>query len=189
MKLRSIFAITFILLLSANSFAGTWVAPNEHYPIIGKAIFDQSNHGTYLSVGSERSFMGAAYTKAQALYVIDLDPDVVKFAYINRALLHASHDRTDYVFLRLRASVKDWKVRGVNMIGEDQGILQDLNNWKWWRANVREENGWHEGFQKMAHKPKNSKDPFFGFNYLFDDSLFTQLKQLADNNLIFSRVA
>ena len=57
-----------------------------------------------MSVGTERSFIGAALSGANALFVIDYDPLTIRFANINRALLAASTDRADYLNLRLSAS-------------------------------------------------------------------------------------
>jgi hypothetical protein len=58
-----------------------------------------------VSVGTERSFIGAALTEPQALIVTDYDSEAVRFANINRALLAASTDRADYVNLRLLSSL------------------------------------------------------------------------------------
>ena len=80
---------------------GIYLPPNEQRPAVALPIYRKSNHGVYVSVGTERSFIGAALTRAKALYVIDYDLLAVRFAMINRSLLAASTNRADYVKLRL----------------------------------------------------------------------------------------
>src|SRR3974377_2246413 len=87
---------------------GMFVAPNEQHPAVALPIWQKSNHQTYVSVGTERSFMGDAVTRAAALVVVDYDEKIVQFAAINRALLAASEDREDYIFLRLTAPREVW---------------------------------------------------------------------------------
>src|SRR5271167_3522632 len=87
---------------------GMYVSPNEQHPAVALPIWQRSNHETYVSVGTERSFIGAAVTQAGALVVADYDPKVVQFAEINRALLAASQGREDYLALRWTASADVW---------------------------------------------------------------------------------
>ena len=54
---------------------GIYIPPNEQRPAVALPIYRRSNHGIYVSVGTERSFIGAALTKAEALFVIDYDPE------------------------------------------------------------------------------------------------------------------
>jgi len=66
------------------SAPGIYLPPNEQHPAVALAIYRKSNHGVYVSVGTERSFIGAAMTRAKALYVIDYDLLAVRFAKVNR---------------------------------------------------------------------------------------------------------
>jgi len=102
---------------------GVYIPPNEQHPALALPLYRKSNHGVYVSVGTERSFIGAALTEAQALVVIDYDPEAVRFANINRALLAASTDRADYVRLRLHASQDIWRQRSQELTGEDKETL------------------------------------------------------------------
>src|SRR5579862_5108327 len=65
--------------------AGIYLPPNEQHPAVALPIYRKSNHGVYVSVGSERSFIGAALSRAKALFVIDYDPETIRFAKIKRA--------------------------------------------------------------------------------------------------------
>src|ERR1700726_4700780 len=102
---------------------GIFIPPNEQHPALALPIYRKSNHGVYVSVGTERSFIGAALTEAQALIVIDYDPEAVRFANINRALLAASTDRADYVRLRLHASQDFWRESSQDLRGGDKETL------------------------------------------------------------------
>ncbi len=202
MRFSSTFVFSLIVLFSFNSSEGSqnsiqsidiktrmaWVAPNEHHPIIGYSIHKQSNHGVYVSVGTERSFMGAAVTGATALYVIDLDPDVAHFVQINKALLAASTCIEDYRNLRLAATAADWKLRAPGQNVADQKILEDANEWEYWNTYVRNNYEWESGFQKLATESIQPTDPFFGYNYLFDKQLYQVVFGLAKNQKIFTKI-
>jgi hypothetical protein len=105
------------------SAPGIYLPPNEQHPAVALPIYRKSNHGVYVSVGTERSFIGAALSDAQALYVIDYDVLAVQFAKVNRALLAASTKRADYANLRLTASQDVWRQRSQNLTGEDKETL------------------------------------------------------------------
>jgi hypothetical protein len=62
------------------SIPGAYLPPNEQHPALALPIYRNSNHGVYISVGTERSFIGAALTGASALYVVDYDPLAAQFA-------------------------------------------------------------------------------------------------------------
>ena len=64
---------------------GIYLPPNEQHPAVGLPIYRKSNHGVYVSVGSERSFIGAALSSANGLFVIDYDPDATHFMRAGRA--------------------------------------------------------------------------------------------------------
>ena len=53
-----------------NNLFVSFADPNEAHPNTAQALYQASNHGVYLSVGTERSFMGAAYTRAALLCVM-----------------------------------------------------------------------------------------------------------------------
>jgi hypothetical protein len=168
---------------------GMFVAPNEQHPAVALPIWQKSNHQTYVSVGTERSFMGAAVTRAAALVVVDYDSRIVQFAAINRALLAASEDREDYLFLRLKASREVWAERAGGVADEDGKTLRDESSWSFWKEKVRENTGaWSAAFEHF-NKPANSADgPFAQTNYLFDDQLYKHLRQLAREGHIWTRV-
>ena len=63
---------------------GIYVPPNEQHPALALPIYGKSNRGIYLSVGTERSFIGAALTRTNALFVIDYDPQAIRLANANR---------------------------------------------------------------------------------------------------------
>lgn len=165
---------------------GIYIPPNEQHPAVALSIYRKSNHGVYVSVGTERSFIGAALAGAEALYVIDYDPLAVRFAKVNRALLAASSNRDDYARLRLSASQDVWRERSQQLSGADKETLADPNSWAFWDKRVR--NSWSRRFGDFHKQPRQAADPFFGSNYLFDDVLYSHLRRLAKSERIWARV-
>ena len=182
---------------------GMYVPPNEQHPAVALPIWRKSNHEAYVSVGTERAFMGAAATAARALVVVDYDPEVVRFAEINRALLVASRGREDYLTLRLSASAEDWKARAgfvaksetnakkvsVRLSHEDRAILNDAASWTFWEQAVRKNTGGWSGAFEHFHRPaERPEDAFAETNYLFDDGLYEHLHRLAQDGMILARI-
>ena len=168
------------------SAPGIYLPPNEQHPAVALPIYRKSNHGVYVSVGTERSFIGAALTRAKALYVIDYDLLAVQFAKVNRALLRASTNRADYATLRLTASRDLWQQRSQLLTGEDQETLADPESWAFWDKKVRK--SWDTDFGHFHTAPQHPDDPFFASNYLFDDRLYRHLSQLAKSARIWARL-
>ena len=75
----------------------SFLAPNEEYPADAVRILDQAVSGVYLSVGTERGFIGAALaSNITHLLLADRDPRVVFFNRINIALLTVAQSREEY---------------------------------------------------------------------------------------------
>jgi hypothetical protein len=166
---------------------GIYLPPNEQHPAVALPIYRQSNHGVYVSVGSERSFIGAALSRANALFVIDYDPQTVRFANINRALLAASTDRADYLNLRLSAAPELWRQRSRRLAAEDRETLSNPDSWTFWDKKVRKnQTAWDDAFGHFHTEAKRPGDPFFASNYLFDDRLYLWLSQLAKGSRIWA---
>lgn len=168
------------------SIPGAYLPPNEQHPALALPIYRKSNHGVYVSVGTERSFIGAALSGAKGLYVIDYDLLAVQFAKINRALLAASTNRADYVNLRLNASQDVWRQRSQQLRGEDKAALASPDSWAFWDKRVR--NSWATGFGHFHIAPQHRDDPFFAENYLFEDRLYSHLSRLAKSARIWARL-
>ena len=60
-----------------------FLTPNEHYPSLALPAFKESIRGVYISVGTERGFIGAAFSHATHLLLVDIHPDVAEFNRIN----------------------------------------------------------------------------------------------------------
>jgi hypothetical protein len=166
---------------------GIYLPPNEQHPAVALPIYRNSNHGVYVSVGSERSFIGAALSRANALFVIDYDPDTIRFAKINRALLAASTDRADYLNLRLSTPPEIWQRRSQRLADKEKETLSNPDSWAFWDKKVRRNLGaWDNAFGHFHTQPRNPSDPFFAANYLFDDGLYARLSQLAKGSRIWT---
>ncbi len=120
-------------------------------------IYRKSNHGVYVSVGTERSFIGAALSRANALFVIDYDPLTIRFANINRALLAASTDRADYLNLRLSASPELWLQRSRRLAASDKETLSNPDSWTFWDKKVRKnQTAWDNAFGHFHTEPQKA---------------------------------
>ena len=168
------------------SIPGAYLPPNEQHPALALPIYRNSNHGVYVSVGTERSFIGAALTGAKGLYVIDYDLLAVQFAKVNRALLAVSRNRADYVNLRLTAPLDVWQQRSRHLTGEDKETLASAASWEFWDKRVRKSRDPTFGHFHVA--PQHADDPFFAANYLFDDRLYSHLRWLARSARIWARL-
>jgi hypothetical protein len=168
------------------SSGGIYLPPNEQHPAVALSIYRKSNHGMYVSVGTERSFIGAALTGAKGLYVIDYDLLAVQFAKVNRALLAVSRSRADYVNLRLTARLDIWQQRSQQLGGEDKETLASPDSWAFWDKRVRK--SWAPGFGHFHIAPQQADDPFFAADYLFDDRLYSHLRSLARSARIWARL-
>ena len=131
--------------------------------------------------------MGAALSKAEALFVIDYDPQSIRFANIHRALLAASPDRADYLNLRLGASPELWEQRSQHLAAEDKETLSNPDSWTFWDKKVRKnQTAWDSAFGHFHTEQKAPAIRFFAANYLFDDRLYAQLSQLAKRSRIWA---
>ncbi len=179
----------FLLFSFSMSQAADYICPNEFNPGMAMPIFDKSNHGAYVSVGSDRAFIGAALTRAEALYVVDIDPDIITFAKINRALLAASIDKVNYFNLRYLASFTDWSEVSKTLSVDDQATLQNPDSWDFWDKYLRTSSpGNQQDCGVMMNAPTDQNDPFSEANYIFDDLLFSHLQKLARSGAILTSV-
>lgn len=175
-----------------------YVLPNELDPQKARSIWSQSISGVYVSVGTERGFVGAAVSDATHLVLTDIIPSVVFFNRMNIALLKISNNRDDYLFLRLRATYEDWLKRLPRFLqigdSEDElSLLADKSAWRWWNARVRGiidtslnskeselyKTRWNISMSMVHAQPSSA---FQNVNYLYDDVLFERLHAMALSN-------
>ncbi len=91
-----------------------YCAPNEQKPQNGLAVFRQHPRGTaYLTVGADRALINAALSGANKLVVVDIDPNIIMFHYVNAILIRAASNAKQYRQLRL--DTRAWKAFGENM--------------------------------------------------------------------------
>lgn len=152
---------------------GRYLSPNEPYPQRARPILRCSPAGIYLSVGTERSFAGAALTpKVTHLVVADYDAAVIDYNRINTALMQlAGRSRAKFVHLRQQAPFSEVAelARHKLLPRESQAVL-DEERFAKYRAAVSKDN--------LAQATGKE---FKGANYLKDDALFGRLATLADN--------
>jgi hypothetical protein len=136
---------TFLLLalfalapLTARSESETNVAPSvpdNGIPLsteiqIGKMLplIKRAPKGAYVSIGGERSFRGASmHGKIEHLIIVDISPNVLRFALINKELLKAP-TKEAYKQLRWESDFEQWQKVSPKLTQED---------FDWWTQQVR----------------------------------------------------
>ena len=158
----------------------SFLVPNEEYPADAISILEKAVPGVYVSVGTERGFIGAALTQAVThLLLVDRDPRVVLFNRINIALLTVAESQADYLNLRLSSNRQLWLERAESpgLSHQFKNLLSDPNCFAWWVSEVRDQ----EKFSLLHGSPVNTdEDPEFGrANYLHDQALFSRISEIA----------
>jgi len=146
----------------------SYVEPNELHPEHARPIFEKAQPGAYVSVGTERSFVGAAAAGATHLVLVDRDPAVASYNRANAELLRLAADREQYLALRrtsldgvLRvARLRGWSDERVRRLHDDLKVFHPAQR------------------DHILHD--TSGLAFAGVNYLRDDTLFSRLKSIAD---------
>lgn len=162
------------------SIRNSFLTPNERNPVEAQAILNEAPGGAYISVGTERSTIGASLANnTTSLWMIDVDPKAVAFNQINILLLKLSNNREDYLKLRFKASHDEWITRAKKLLTPDeQTFLADRNHFEFWRKAV---NYW--GFFADNALPRKDKGgDFHNANYLVYDSQFLRLQALAQKD-------
>lgn len=156
---------------------GDFVRPNELHPERARGILAHAPPGAYLSVGTERGFIGAALAPAVThLLLFDRSPEVAAYNRMNVALLRLARDREEYVRLRTRTGAKQIALlaHARELGAGDQALLRDAKAWRRWQR-------WQEGsFLNVRQKPNPTRGAFAGSNYLYDEALFARVKGMAD---------
>lgn len=146
-----------------------FVAPNEEFPDDAKALLRRAPEGIYLSVGTERAFMGFAMAdRASHLMIVDADPKVIRFANINIALLAMSESLDEYRALRFAESHKIWskKIKDLNLPKEAFSNM-DAEGFEFWSENIN-----REAFNSFHSTEDDANGPFAESNYLFKCGCF-----------------
>lgn len=196
--MQSEFDKSFFLSQQQNWNIGRSLYPNEFNVLENSFVWrdgqDLSGRA-YVSVGSERSFLGASISRSGHLVGVDFDPDIVKFNRINAMLLGLSQSRIDYVFMRFS---KDYSAISRRLIGNRYGYKISESEWKWWSI-LHQEGRWRTlifdsvqrageiaQFQKLAywnhdaswlHLRDLSRNQKMGF-FLVDLNQHNQLSQV-----------
>lgn len=166
----------------------SYYAPNEENPAASIPLMAKAAVGAQMAVGTERAFMGLALNpNATCGVFIDRDPGVRLYNQINILLLKlADGDRQQYLSLRFAGNLRVWSDSLKRILRASPGILdpRDLktltyDNFQFWHQKI-----WDPHFDRFHDIPSQSGDPFWGANYLFDDTLFKRLSSLATEGRI-----
>ncbi len=87
----------------------SFISPNEWNVQTLTSNLNGALSGAYAAVGTERGFFAISSGKFNRLILFDRDPAVTTYNRINRALIAASKDRTNYLRLRQVSSYEEIK--------------------------------------------------------------------------------
>ncbi len=158
--------------------------PTENNPGDALPILKVAPKGAYVTVGTERAFIGAAQTEgATHLVVMDIAHGVVTFDRMNVAFLQMSRNREDYLWLRLKATHQEILTRLEKTPPSAAGVelLRDAKTWQWWKGQLQ-----RDGFTLLHEPPDPSvKDHAFKLTtYLHDDAMFARISRMAKEGRI-----
>lgn len=150
-----------------------FVDPNEHN-IIEFTRHIEPSQGIYVSVGSERAYLGALANHAEHIIAIDMDPKIGIFHAINLELLKNASDREHYNFLRFEASSVDWAE-----LVDHRGFLAQEKTHEAWKILHRELDIPTAVRDSGFYKLKTAANGFAGVNYVAEDAAFAHLQSMA----------
>ena len=171
----------------------SYVVPNETFTHKLAPIVKDAPKGVYISVGTERGFIGASLAENTShLLLLDRDPRVVFFNRMNAALLDLAKeaDPLDYLKLRLSASHDEWlaALKARPHLSGTAAMLQSRANWEWWRVWARDSKSWKRYYRPwLANIP--DPDEFRKSIYWNNKELFVRLQGLAKRGRIIADVA
>lgn len=163
-----------------------FIAPNEENPARILPFLKEIPPGAYISIGTERSFMSASMlSPINLLVILDVSEAATVFSRINVLLLKIADSRSDYVYLRFRASLSDWNLSATKAkLTEDEKALLSVAHYNWWKSEVRE----NTNFSTFNRNPRwrlGFNAPFKNANYLFYEENFRRIQALAKANRIW----
>lgn len=161
----------------AESRGAQYVIPNEIYPEEAKPIWSQAPKGVYISVGTERGFIGASLSpEATHLLLIDLVPEIVFYNRMNVLLLKVSNSLNDYLQLRQATSFDAWiKAADFSELTSSEKELL--------RSRL-----FFEKFSALQVEPSArllNNSMFVGSSYLKSEVQFHKLRDMARRNQIW----
>lgn len=166
----------------------SYLAPNEDQPVELLPILSAAPKGAYLSVGSERGFIGASLRSGiSRLILADRDPSVVLFNRLNVALLMVSTHLKDYRHLRFEASATEWRSRAARFPPDVRRLLTDSSAYAFWTQRVRNPSFYYNDadFRTFYRDPRRQPGrEFEGANYLYYATQFRRLQRLSKRGLI-----
>jgi hypothetical protein len=151
-----------------------YLIPNELFPLDARPIFERTGQGIYISVGTERGFVGAGLSHATHLFLADSAPEAVIFNRISILLLKAAAgDAGKYRELKLNPSALISKIDSANLSGEEKSWLRTMARTDWWQALV----------QNMSASFFWAKRPDERHS-IYSGGVFQKLTELASSNRI-----
>jgi hypothetical protein len=160
----------------------TFVIPNESDPQNILPLWKNVSNGVYLSVGSERGFIGAAYSNADHLLLIDHESIVVFFNSVNILLLKSAQgDRLEYIRLRSNPDYLIQKIPNLQINDREKIALKFAAQSLMWRKLTSEFNN-----SEFWNPTNEAKGKFTSVRYHLDPIAFKKLSRMAMENRIYT---
>jgi len=160
---------------------GRYVIANEGYPYDAISFFNYADVGVYVSVGTERGWIGAALSKASHLLLVDYDAMAVRYNQVNVAMIKMAKNRKEYLKFRLTLSgFEDFASR---LFKVPTNIDFDLARQSLSSQEEKERIGAFFLGQEDLNLPLrlvSEHHAFYNSNYLYNDEMFEHLKKMVD---------
>lgn len=159
-----------------------FVIPNEHLPQLALPIWKNSAPGIYLSVGSDRSFLGAANSNATAMLAVDYDRGIVAYNLMIIELFKLANDGKDFLRLRTDFSFLSERIREAKASKSgnfDFEILETMQNSFAWEFLVNFSNCI---CNEEPHWMWRDDEHLEGVIYWKNEEHFLKLKNMAITN-------
>lgn len=164
-------------IIQKNWLLGRSIRPNElnlaDYSHVWTRI-PQISQSAYISIGSERAFIGAGLSQAGYLIGLDFDPFVVKYNRINTIFLALSKSPEDYVYLRLKAPHHEILKR---LSTHHLDFYISKNQWSWWHQ-IQKQNDLSTLFSPLSSDTREVAE-FKKMGYWNNYSAWSHLNELA----------
>lgn len=158
----------------------SYLVPNEHQPAHALPALNESPRGVYIAVGTERGFIGAAFSKATHLLLADVHPEVVEFNRLNILLLKACHGDSR-LFTKARLDPEAWNMLADSFTlpeNEKATLIAGLKSAKWqeWVTQFEQNPFWRITPQEYR---ANYHGQFYDSHYVLDEVAFKKLTAMA----------
>lgn len=162
---------------------GTYLVPNERYPLDAQPALVRAGPGIIAGPGSERVLFDFLMAESSThVLALDIDPDIIKFHKLNSILCRISPpgERETYRRIRTQPETDAWAALAAKALingkisAADLAVINDPQNLFWWKEKVSLNPNWGDFYIVDTSPLKH----YEGVNYLYDDAQFIRVQNL-----------